>query len=152
MPVKDVFKVTRKTFFNPSAWFGDTVTVNSKVTWELTRNLFKTPTQPEFTETFAEAMARLGVTMEEVQKRGQRFFYYALLFLLCAVGTIAYGIYLVISVGTLSGLVIAVVCAAMFGAQAFRFHFWYFQIKHQKLGCTFEEWWQGKPNSQEPKA
>ena len=24
---------------------------------------------------------------------------------------------------------------------AFRYHFWYFQIKKQKLGCTFKEWY-----------
>ncbi len=25
-------------------------------------------------------------------------------------------------------------------ALAFRYHFWYFQIKERKLGCTFSEW------------
>jgi intracellular multiplication protein IcmV len=26
---------------------------------------------------------------------------------------------------------------------AFRYHFWYFQIKNRKLGCTVYEWYRG---------
>jgi len=43
--------------------------------------------------------------------------------------------------GSLAGAILtfAVVCIAL--AFSFRYHFWYFQIRERKLGCTFSEWY-----------
>jgi len=28
--------------------------------------------------------------------------------------------------------------------QAFRYHFWLFQLRNRKLGCTLSEWWNAR--------
>ena len=149
MPVKDIFKVSRKTFFNPTAWFGDALAVNSKVTWDTTKDLF-IPQEATRTETFAEAMQRLNLTEADLEERSHRFLLYAYLFLLCACLSVVYGFYLLFAVASYAGFVLSLAVTALFLAQAFRFHFWFFQIKFRKLGCTFKEWRQGRPNEQVP--
>ena len=56
-----------------------------------------------------------------------------------AVLILMYSVYLFIEGGHKGGIVALVV---MFIALvlAFRYHFWYFQIKQRKLGCTIQEW------------
>jgi intracellular multiplication protein IcmV len=150
MAIKDIFKVSRKTFFNPAAWFSDALFVNSKITWNLVKDLFIAPTQAK-QETFAEAVKRMNLSEADIQETEQRYLLFALVFLVLACLSGIYGLYLLIIAKTLAGFALALAVVALFLAQAFRYHFWYFQTKFRKLGCTFDEWWQGKPNQQEPK-
>ncbi len=62
MPIKDLFKVSRKTFFNPAGWVGyGWVKDQTILFWDLVRDQFK-PAKPERTETFAEAVTRLKLS------------------------------------------------------------------------------------------
>lgn len=90
-------------------------------------------------ETFNDAVTRLGLSSNDIQARYQiyrkGFYGYttAALFLLL------YCVYLLIT-GYYDA---ALVCLAVFLLTvifAFRRHFWMFQIRQQKLGCTVREW------------
>lgn len=149
MALKDVVKVSRKTFFNPRGWLGyDTLKASSQGLWVILKEVFTIP-QPTRRETFAEAMQRLNLTEQDLQQTGQRYFLLAMLFVGLGGAAFLGGFYMLFYHQTFAGLVLAMATSAVFFSQAFRYHFWYFQIKHRKLGCTFLEWRQGKINERE---
>jgi len=145
MAVKDVVKVSRKTFFNPRAWLGyDTLKESTQGFFTIMRGVFGRRTfEPGEKETFSEATARLNLTENDLKDLQLTYFSYALLFLLIALGVLGYSIWLIIHL-YLSAFILSFALIALLLSQAFRFHFWYFQIKHRKLGCTLNEWLKGK--------
>ncbi|MCL5975534.1 MAG: type IVB secretion system protein IcmV [Gammaproteobacteria bacterium] len=152
MAIQDIFKVSRKTFFNPSGWLDtESLRIYNTTIWDSIRGLFITPVA-EKKETFEEAMARLNLTEDDVVKIQRNYLIYAVLFVCLGAALFLFSLYLLFHHASFYGWLLALVSAGLCGAQAFRFHFWYFQIKFRKLGCTFEEWRRGKPDeSQGPK-
>lgn len=150
MPLKDAIKISRKTFFNPRGWLGyDFVKAQTKYLW---KNLafvfggFFHPEKAEVTETFEEALARMGLTEKSVQENQQIYFNFAIFFLL--VGLVLMGLWVFyLAEKHYSASFISLSLGLVLLAHAFKYHFWYFQIKHRKLGCTFAEWLQGKPHA-----
>jgi intracellular multiplication protein IcmV len=43
--------------------------------------------------------------------------------------------------GAIIAFIISLVVMMIALVLAFRYHFWYYQIKNRKLGCTFSEWY-----------
>lgn len=100
-------------------------------------------------ETFVEAKKRLNVNDIDLIKTYKNMvysFYVSILFAsLCFVGTI-YQLFLMKQImAGFSMIAILAICLA----NAFRFSFRAFQIKHQKL-CSAQEWW-NRPNEWFPK-
>ena len=142
MAIKDIFKVSRKTFFNPGGWVGyNQVKSNTTIIWDIIRGLVY-PMTPERSETFEAAMQRLNQTENDIQTTGQTYFEYALVFLFLGACLAIYSFYLLFFHRTFSGFLLGIASGALFLSQAFKYHFWYFQIKQRKLGCTFQDWWQ----------
>ena len=140
MAVKDIFKVSFKTFINPAGWLGlNAVKQNTRTTWDLIKGLFIIPT-PERAETFDEAVKRFNLTSADILEREKDYLFYAFIFLVLAVSLLAFGCYLLFVDRSFAGFVLGIAVAALFTSQAFRYHFWYFQMKQRKLGCTFDEW------------
>jgi intracellular multiplication protein IcmV len=154
MAVRDVLKVNRKTFFNPRAWLGyDALKAQTVFLYNLIKNIFvTTEAAPVRTESFAEALTRLNLTEQEADDIGKNYLFYSLGFVGIAAFAMLFGFYLLFVHHTFAGWILSLSITALLLAQAFRYHFWHFQIKFRKLGCTFEEWKQGKPFDQEPKA
>ncbi len=147
MALKDVFKVTRKTFFNPTGWLGyDMLSAQFKLSSDIIKNAFA-PRVARHTETFDEAMARLQLTESDIQKIGSRYFLIALIFFVCGILTFLFSFYLLFHYVAIAGWILGLATTGLFIAYSFRNHFLYFQIKHRKLGCTFAEWRRGKPDS-----
>jgi intracellular multiplication protein IcmV len=151
MALKDIFKISRKTFFNPGAWLGyDYVKDSTLYFWQAIKNIFvpqKAGTGRK--ETFEEAMKRQKLTEADVQQSAKNYLIYTLIFIALAVFTAFYGFYLLIEHKEWIAWILSMALVALLLSQAFRFHFWYFQIKHRKLGCTLREWWHGKINTKE---
>ena len=140
MAVRDVLKVSRKTFFNPSAWLGlDLLKDQSRFIWATVKDLFIPPT-PEFEETFEEAMVRLELSEDDIKTALTNYRYYTWLFVVLGLFTFAYSFYLLFRHATFLGWLLGLAVSALFFSQAFRFDFWAFQIKRRKLGATFVEW------------
>jgi len=91
-------------------------------------------------ESFSAAVKRLNLNESELIARQNSLFYMSILMLLVAVGVMVYGfIHLVL--GNFLATLISIVVVSIALSLAFRYHFWYFQIKHRKLGCTIQEWY-----------
>lgn len=95
--------------------------------------------EPGQAETFEEAIARLGLKEGDLEERKAMFFWQTLFFLAFGLVILAYGVALAFE-RSLNGMVYAFVVAVLCWAYAFRNHFWLFQLKQRKLGCTFKEW------------
>lgn len=143
---KNAVKISRKTFFNPRGWLGyDSLKIQTQTLLTILQSLFK-PAEPKRHETFEQALKRLNLTEEAVQKNHTRYLFIAVIFAGLGVATILFGFWLLFYHHTFSGFVLSIPTAGLFLVNAFRYHFWVFQIKHRKLGCTFQEWWQGRIN------
>jgi len=95
------------------------------------------------TETFEEAVAHQNLTPELLEQRRKNFLQLAVFFFFIGIGILFYGIYLFWQGGLMSGF-LAVILSSVSFASGIRYHFWAFQIKHRKLGCTLKEWWNSK--------
>lgn len=89
-------------------------------------------------ETFEEAMIRLDLTEEAVQKRMRQCYFSGLVFLACSLGLFVYALAL-LTFGFFPGAFIAALIGVLAGVFAYREAFWYVQMKKRKLGCTFVE-------------
>ncbi len=153
MAIRDVFKISRKTFFNPSAWLDmDALREYNSTIFDSIRGLFTAVPGEARKETFAEAMKRQKVTDAQLKETENAYFIYSIAFLVLGILMLIFGFYLLFGHHTFHGWILALASAAFLFAQSFRFSFWHFQIKFRKLGCTFEEWKRGKPFDKEPMA
>lgn len=118
-----------------------------KTTWEnlseLVKDTFLPPVLPEREESFEAAVARMELSERALQTRMRQCLGFASFFFFAGVCSLIYTAYLLFSKEfAVSFLGIGV--TSLFFAYAFRYHFWYFQIKNRRLGCTFKDWWQSK--------
>lgn len=129
------------------------VRVDKWMSWDYlgdTANRFKVllldiviPKKATYSETFEEAMQRLGLTEDDVEQRKKEFVRLIAFFIVLALAIVSYALYLAFQ-GSLAPSLIAF-CLALYSlSQAFRFHFWLFQLRHRKLGCTIKEWMNAK--------
>ena len=140
MAIKDVFKVSRKTFINPSAWLGiPEIKDHTRTIWQLVRGLFVAP-QAVYNETFEEALVRMKLTEEDIKNQAESFFIYSVVFATLCVVSFVFAFYLLFVDRSFSGCLLGMAVTALFGAQAVRYNFWVFQIQQRRLGCTLEEW------------
>lgn len=144
MAIKDIFKINRKTFFDPRAWLGyDSVKEETQSVWSIFKTIFRAkPISAEHEESFEEAMKRLSLNEEDIHRIGQSYLSYALSFLVLGIAVGGFSIFLLLS-GHFLDFFLGSAVTALLIANAFKNHFYYFQIKHRKLGCTFEEWRNG---------
>ncbi len=91
-------------------------------------------------ESFESAKERLNLTEQELVSRQRALFRLSLLMSGGALVIFAYAIYH-LYYGNYRATIISLVLMLIAFALSFRYHFWYFQIKERKLGCTFKEWY-----------
>lgn len=100
---------------------------------------FFVPSKQEASESFSQAMARLQLTEADILMRQSALLRLVYLMLMFAGLAFAYACYLLWQHAWHSGGFTFVVLGLAL-TLAFRYHFWYFQIKQRKLGCSFQEW------------
>jgi len=99
-------------------------------------------------ETFEEALHRLNLTQEDVEKKRTDFLLQALLYFVCFLCVSGYVFYL-FEQGAWYASSVSIGIGLIFLLRAYRAHFWAFQIKHRKLGCTFAQWFKGRIDDEE---
>lgn len=120
-------------------WMGyRTLVDNGKNVIQGTKDMF-TPDEAKRTETFEQATMRLNLKEADLHARQTRFFGVALLWFFAAIGVLAYAIFL-ISQGGFKGALLTLALSFLGFVLAFRYHFWYFQVKHRVLGTNFKTW------------
>ncbi|HLF66879.1 MAG TPA: type IVB secretion system protein IcmV [Gammaproteobacteria bacterium] len=102
-------------------------------------SIFKNRKNEEPNETFEEAVKRLKLSEADLIVRARLFKIQILLYGFATLGVAIYLAYLVAGGHWLSAainlfiMMLLLVCTL-------RSHFWLFQIKQRKLGCTLDEW------------
>ncbi|MEE9452512.1 MAG: type IVB secretion system protein IcmV [Gammaproteobacteria bacterium] len=100
---------------------------------------FFVPQRSRRQEDLGQAMQRLGLSAQDIKDRTRAFKRLTITMLLVAVGVFLYSVRLFM----LQHWLVACVSLLFVGlplAIAFRYHFWYFQLKKGKLGCSLNEW------------
>ncbi len=126
-------------YIRPKQWVSwDFFKKSTGQTISILKDMYKIP-QKGRPETFYQALARHNLSIEDLDKLKRKFYYFSMFFFTLAIGMVIYaadGLYqgqILRSIGSFS-------LVAFLLAQAFRYHFWYFQIVQKKLGCSFSEW------------
>lgn len=91
-------------------------------------------------ETFAQAQKRLNLSDKDILARQKGLLRLAILTVCVAVLLLVYAVYQAVF-GSILGLVISITVTLIAVVLTFRYHFWYFQFKERKLGCTVKEWY-----------
>ena len=106
--------------------------------YNVVRSAF-TPQQAEHRESFEEAVARMGLSEQDLVTRQKYFFWMSLCYLAVALALLCYVGYLVwhhhFIAALLSSLLTILALALMY-----RESFYAMQMKRKKLGCTFRDW------------
>ena len=98
-----------------------------------------TPDQATRTETFEEAIIRLNLTEKVLQSRKKSFTQLFYTYLSVSMIVFIYSVYIT-TLDNFLGFLIGISLTIFGLSQAFKYHFWLFQIRHRKLGCTIKEW------------
>ncbi len=108
------------------------------------------PKKANTVETFEEAMQRLDLTENDLIERQKEFTRLCYFFIFIAMTIIVYALYMAFH-GSMTTSLISF-CLALYAlTQAFRFHFWLFQLRNRKLGCTIKEWMNSEIHHQSSK-
>lgn len=90
-------------------------------------------------ETFEAAKKRLNLTDNDILIKQKSLFRLAVLMFASACLLFCYFVYNLLLAHFAAAFVTWIVMSLAF-VLAFRYHFWYFQIKQKKLGCTASQW------------
>lgn len=124
---------------NVRAWF-DWERVKSFTTYLSNgiKRLF-VPQENNEVESFNEAATKLHISDADLLAKQKALFRLSLVMLVAACLIFGYAGYQLFY-GSFKAVYVSLVVTLIALALAFRYHFWYFQIKTRKLGCTFNEW------------
>lgn len=130
-----------KPFVNFPQWLGWKQIVSStRALKELAKTAFQISKGESRKESFEQAVSRLRLTEEDLKKRKKMFLRMALFYFLIGAGLFGYGIYLFVSTPYFLGGLLTLILSMLMFTYAYREHFWYFQLKARKLGCSFNDW------------
>lgn len=90
-------------------------------------------------ESYDEAIARMKLTPQDIEERKKMFTQQTIIYISAALAVVAYGVYLAFQQAVLS-MAVAFMVGGLSLSYAFRSHFWLYQLKQKKLGCTFKEY------------
>jgi len=120
----------------------DALKDNTTYVKDSTRGLFSVE-KPRRQETFEEAVARLNLTESDILDRQKSFLRIAMVIGTLGILTLFYTLYLLWN-ASFGSSALALTVTLLCIATACRYHFWYFQTKNRKLGCTIREWLDAK--------
>ncbi len=129
-----------KTIFNPKVWMDyEQVKNSTEYLGSGISKLFSLKGKVRSTESFEETMQRLGLDEAHIESQKKSLFRLSILMVSLAILVLAYAVDHLIS-GSLhsAGATIVIFFVAL--ALAFRYHFWYYQLKARRLGCSIKEW------------
>jgi intracellular multiplication protein IcmV len=98
------------------------------------------PQQMKEARDFNEVMKEKGLTEDALKKQKTALLRLSYLMVVIGLGLFCYTVYLLIA-GHWLAIFLSMVVTGLAFVLAFRYHFWYFQMKQRNLGCTIEEWY-----------
>ncbi|PWY54688.1 type IV secretion protein IcmV [Legionella qingyii] len=103
------------------------------------RRLF-VPQKKGEAESFNDAVKLLNLTDESLLIKQKSLFRLSIIMLLTALLILGYAGFQLFY-GSIKSFFVSLIVTLIALVLAFRYHFWYYQIKNRKLGCTFNEWY-----------
>jgi len=97
------------------------------------------PIQPKRKETFEEAVKRQRISKKALRDMQFQYFMIAITFLILGVIVFIYCLYHLSNLH-FRGAFVSLGLMSLILTMAFRYHFWYIQIKHRRLGFTLMAW------------
>lgn len=138
-------KITRrigkavKPLVNFPLWMGyQTLKDTTRSLVALIKGLF-IPRKAKYKESFAEAMQRLNLSDADIKHQQKVFRISLAVFLIIALVVFSYTVYLLLE-GSFRGGALGFALTLLSLTVCFRYHFWLFQMKQRRLGCTLREW------------
>jgi intracellular multiplication protein IcmV len=129
-----------RTIFNPKVWMDlDQVKNSTNYITNGTKKLFTMKDKVTSSEGFEATMKRLGLDDKAIEKQKKSLFRLALLMLVMSLCVFSYAMILLYS-GSLHSALATLIISLVILALAFRYHFWYYQLKVRRLGCGLKEW------------
>jgi len=126
-------------YIRPKQWVSwDFFKNSTQKTYGMLKDLYTIPSKGRV-ETFYQALARHGLTLEDVEQLKRKFYFLSMVFLSFSIGMFLYAADGFFNEQVLRGIG-AVSLTIFLLAQSFRYHFWYFQLVEKRLGCSFSEW------------
>ncbi|QBS12566.1 type IVB secretion system protein IcmV [Legionella geestiana] len=107
------------------------------------------PQKKQEGEGFEATVARLGLTESDLDTRRKSLYRLSLFMVALAMLIFIYSVYHFVY-GSYTAACLSLVIMLVALALAFRYHFWYFQIRERKLGCTLGEWYREGLRGQKP--
>lgn len=104
------------------------------------QNVFSAPAQEGGADSFNTVVQRYHLTDERIAAKEKAFFRIALSMSFIGCLGVIYVVYMFFY-GSWRAVMLSLVVDALAWVLAFRYHFWYFQVKTRKLGVTFKEWY-----------
>lgn len=95
--------------------------------------------KPRPPETFEEAIYRLELSPQELILRSKQYLILCYFFLGNSLALTCYSYYLY-SIESFMGSIMTASITIYSITYAFRYHYWNYQIRRLRLGCTFKEW------------
>lgn len=130
--------------FKVSKWIGlDQIKSSSNTILNMGQNVF-TPEHANYSETFEEALQRLNITAAQLEERRREFTRLMIIYLIIAMGIFGYSVYIVYRYKNIMGFIMGFAVTIYALTHVFKYHFWIFQIKHRKLGCSLRDWFLDK--------
>lgn len=127
---------------NVRSWFDwDRVKDSSIYVAQGAQKIFSGPesSDQKLDVSFEQAVQEFNLTDKDLLIKQKALLRLSIVMLSIAVLIFVYAVYHLFFGGFKATIVsLAVMMIAL--ALSFRYHFWYFQIKHQKLGCNFMQW------------
>ncbi len=132
--------------FRPDKWLSLDYVQDTFVRTRLILHDLVVPKKAKYKETFEQAMERLGLDEHDIEQRKIEFKRLYISFLVIGLAILSYGTYVLMYGQAWVTLLTAGLSLYAF-SQAFRFHFWLFQLNNRKLGCTVREWFNNRIDS-----
>lgn len=109
---------------------------------QLFKRLFVPQSRPMggSTQSFDEAVEKMNLSEQALQVRKASLFRLSVLMVVIFALIFSYSMYHLFW-GTWPAFYLSFVVSFLALVLAFRYHFWYFQIRQRKLGCSFSEWY-----------
>lgn len=128
---------------NPRAWMGyEHIHSSGQFIKDEVKRLFTinfSVQEKEQHDSYEKMMLDLSLTEDDLNSRKKNFLFATMLFCFLSLASLGYIIYQYMSAHYISILPSFVLCI-LFLTLAFRYHFWYFQLKVKRLGCSLEDW------------
>jgi intracellular multiplication protein IcmV len=140
MALKKIFKHTIQPILSVRKWIDFSQWRRaSQIGWQTVHDLFSIHSVKNGVS-FEDSMQQFGLSENDLISRQQRFQYLTRFWLILGGLVGIYSLYLIVNGFFLSFLYMTALNTIIL-CQAFRYHFWSFQIKQRRLGCTLQEWW-----------